>query len=135
MAAVLTPLAIFDHRHNRLPDQVTLPLLWTGLVINCYSVFTSPTMAIIGAAGGYLCIRSIHDIQVVFTDQRGIGLGDAKLLGALGAWLGWHLLPTILVSGSLITLVVYARRRNGMPFGIGLSIAGFLVGMYQVFSL
>ena len=85
---IMAILAVIDHRQNRLPDVLTLPTLWLGLIINIESVFAPLSHAVIGAVCGYTVIRIIHDAEVLIRSRSGIGLGDAKLLAALGAWYG-----------------------------------------------
>ena len=127
-SCVLLFLAIEDHRWNRLPNRVTIPLALTGLLLNSTHTlnplgfqFISFQDSALGAALGYAGVRALHEIQLYRSDRAGIGLGDAKFLAALGAWFGWQSLPVLLVGSSLIMLTVYFRRGN-KPFGVGLSI-------------
>lgn len=129
LLAALVALATVDHRHNRLPDCFTLPLLWLGLFANTYSVFIELSDAVIGAIAGYLCIRIAHDLRVLLSSSPGIGLGDAKLLAALGAWQGWQPLPFIVIVAGVVTLVFYFRRIE-KPFGVGLATA--MIGLCLV---
>ena len=85
---VMAILAVIDHRQNRLPDALTLPTLWLGLIINIESVFVPLPDAVAGAVCGYIVIRIIHDAEVLIRSKSGIGLGDAKMLAAIGAWYG-----------------------------------------------
>ena len=127
-SCVLLSLAIEDHRHNRLPNRLTIPLALTGLLLNSTNTlnqfglhFISFQDSVLGAAIGYAGVRALHEIQLYRSGRTGIGLGDAKFLAALGAWFGWQSLPVLLVGSSLIMLTVYYRRRD-KPFGVGLSI-------------
>ena len=127
-SCVLLSLAIEDHRHNRLPNRLTIPLALTGLLLNWTDTlnqfgfhYISFQDSVLGAAIGYAAVRALHEIQLYRSGRAGIGLGDAKFLAALGAWFGWQSLPFLLVGSSLIMLTAYYRRRD-RPFGVGLSI-------------
>ena len=125
-------LAVIDHRENRLPDAITLPTLWLGLIINIESVFVPLSHAVIGAVYGYTVIRIIHDAEVLIRTQSGIGLGDAKLLAALGAWYGHFALPFLVVGAAILTLLVYLKRPE-KPFGVGLATAATVYGIVNAF--
>lgn len=112
-------LAVLDHHHNWLPDCLTVPLAAFGLMINLHDTLSSFSSALIGMIAGYAAIRILHDLQLLITRRPGIGLGDVKLLAALGAWLGWLALPVLVVGAALIMLVVYFYRLE-KPFGTGL---------------
>ena len=127
-SCVLLSLAIEDHRHNRLPNRLTIPLILAGLLLNGTDTinqigfhYISFQDSALGAAIGYAGVRVLHEIQLYRSGRAGIGLGDAKFLAALGAWFGWQSLSVLLVGASLIMLTVYYRRRD-RPFGVGLSI-------------
>ncbi len=117
-----------------LPDSITLPLLWLGLLFNIYEVFTTLEAAVIGAAAGYLALWSVYWLFKLTTGKEGMGYGDFKLLAALGAWFGWQALPLIIILSSFvgaaigIGLVVAQRqgREVPMPFGPYLAGAGLL---------
>ena len=117
-----------------MPDQVTLPLLWLGLIINTGSTFTSLQSAVLGATLGYLGLWSIYWAFKLITGKEGMGYGDFKFLAALGAWLGWHLLPlTLLIASSLALVaavigITLKRLDSGqtLAFGPYLAIAGYL---------
>ncbi len=85
-----------------LPDQITLPLLWLGLLINISGTFASITDATIGAAAGYLSLWSIYWLFKLITGKEGMGYGDFKLMALFGAWLGWQMLPLIILLSSLV---------------------------------
>ena len=128
VSGVLLSLAIEDHRRNRLPNRVTIPLAISGLLLNSTHTlnqlgfqFISFQDSVLGAAIGYAGVRVLQEIQLYRSGHTGIGLGDAKFLAALGAWFGWQSLPVLLVGSSLIMLTVYFRRRD-KPFGVGLSV-------------
>ena len=141
-SCVLLFLAIEDHRHNRLPNRLTVPLVLTGLLLNSTHTlnqlgfqFISFQDSVLGAAIGYAGVRVLHEIQLYRAGRAGIGLGDAKFLAALGAWFGWQSLPILLVGSSLIMLTVYFRRRD-KPFGVGLSITALgILGIHTFGSV
>ena len=132
LLTALATLAVIDHQHNRLPDRITLPLLWSGLLANAASIFASLPEAVFGAAAGYLSIRVIHDLRVLINGRPGIGLGDAKLFAALGAWYGWQALPAIVVAGATVSLIFYFRRTD-KPFGVGLATASIGISLAEIF--
>jgi len=127
-------LAFIDLDTFYLPDDVTLPLLWTGLIFNVFGVFADLNSAVIGAAGGYLALWSVFWLYKLATGKEGMGYGDFKLLAAIGAWLGWKMLPLVILLSSLvgaaigIALIVFARheRSTPIPFGPYLAIAGLI---------
>ncbi len=130
----LIALTFIDADTTLLPDDITLPLLWFGLLINIGGVFTDIGSATLGAAGGYLVLWSVYWAFKLFTGKEGMGYGDFKLLAAIGAWLGWQLLPlVILLSAAVGTVVgiagiVLKGRDKGakLPFGPYLAAAGFI---------
>jgi len=130
----LIAAAGIDVRTQLLPDQLTLPLLWLGLLIALVPVFVTPAAAIVGAAIGYLSLWSVFWLFKLLTGKEGMGYGDFKLLGALGAWMGaTSLLPIILLSsliGAIIGGVVLAVRGQGrntpIPFGPFIAAAGWV---------
>ena len=133
---ILAYLAYIDLRTFRLPDAITLPLILAGLLFNGISNqgFASFQDAIIGAITGYSSLWLLNYLYRTFKKQHGIGMGDAKLLAALGAWLGWFALPSILLIASLIGLIggfVWLQwnkqnHRSAFPFGPFLAIAGII---------
>jgi leader peptidase (prepilin peptidase)/N-methyltransferase len=135
----LIALAFIDLEHFLLPDQITLPLLAVGLLVNAIGGFTDPLSALIGAVSGYGILWAIYHAHRALTGREGSGYGDFKLLGALGAWLGWKpLLPVILLSSSVgaaigITLILLRRHqlREPLPFGPFLAGAGWLVLLWE----
>ena len=142
VSCVLLSLAIEDHRHNRLPNRLTIPLTISGLLLNSTNTlnqlgfqFISFQDSVLGAAIGYAGVRALHEIQLYRSGRAGIGLGDAKLLSGLGAWFGWNSLPILLVGSSLIMLTVYFRRRD-KPFGVGLGITALgILGIHTFGSV
>jgi leader peptidase (prepilin peptidase) / N-methyltransferase len=141
----LIALTGIDFDHQLLPDSITLPLLWAGLLaaivigpIAQVSLPVSPRDAIIGAAAGYLSLWLVFHTFRLVTGKEGMGYGDFKLFGALGAWLGWKLLPLIIllsaatgaVLGILLIVMRGRDRAAPMPFGPYLAAAGWLAMMY-----
>lgn len=134
----LISLTMIDFKHTLLPDDITLPMLWLGLLISLVPVFVSPSEAIVGAAVGYLSLWSVYHLFKLVTGKEGMGYGDFKLLGLLGAWFGWTSIPMIILLSSVvgavvgITLIaVRGRDRNiPIPFGPYLAAAGWLAMMY-----
>jgi leader peptidase (prepilin peptidase)/N-methyltransferase len=130
----LIALTFIDFDTQLLPDSITLPLLWLGLVFNLQAAFTQLPAAVIGAMAGYLALWSVFWLFKLATGKEGMGYGDFKLLAALGAWLGWAMLPVIILLSSLvgavvgITLIVAARhgRNVPIPFGPYLAAAGVI---------
>ena len=128
----LIALAFIDADTQLLPDDLTLPLLWGGLVANLFGLFVPLASAVIGAAAGYLALWTIYWLFKLIRGKEGMGHGDFKLLGALGAWLGWQVLPVIVLLSSVvgavigITLIVFKGRDNQLPLAFGpyLAIAG-----------
>jgi leader peptidase (prepilin peptidase) / N-methyltransferase len=131
---ILLALTFIDYDTQLLPDQLTLPLLWLGLLTNVMGGFVTPTDAIVGAAAGYGFLWATYWGFKLVTGKEGMGYGDFKLLGAIGAWLGWQVLPaTILVAavvGLLYALATFLTGRRGkaqpIPFGPFLAIAGWV---------
>lgn len=130
----LIALTGIDFDSQLLPDSITLPLLWAGLLVNLFGAFADLQAAVIGAMCGYLALWSVYWAFKLTTGKEGMGYGDFKLLAALGAWLGWEMLPlTILLSSLLgavvgIALIVIAKRGRSVPipFGPYLAVAGLL---------
>jgi leader peptidase (prepilin peptidase)/N-methyltransferase len=132
--AAMIALTFIDFDTQLLPDDITLPLLWAGLLFNVSGTYTDLTSAVIGAAAGYLSLWIVYWLFKLATGKEGMGYGDFKLLAAIGAWLGWKVLPlTILLSsfvGALvgIALIVVAKRGRNIPipFGPYLATAGVI---------
>ena len=131
----LLALAVIDIRLQLLPDILTLPLLWAGLLHHWLLAPWALSDAVLGAMLGYLVLWTFHGIFRLVTGKHGMGHGDFKLMAALGAWLGWSYLPLLLlvaaVCGTLYGLVVQARdpqqRGQAIPFGPWLAMAGWLM--------
>ena len=134
LICALVALAFIDLDTSLLPDCLTQPLLWLGLLVNLGGVFTPLPDALIGAVAGYLLLWAVYWIFKLATGKEGMGYGDFKLLAALGAWLGWQQLPLIILASSLVgaltgvILIVFARhdRRVPIPFGPYLAGGGVL---------
>jgi leader peptidase (prepilin peptidase)/N-methyltransferase len=138
LTAVLIVLTAIDLDHQLLPDSLTLPLLWVGLLINITGTFTSLESALLGAVFGYLSLWSVYWLFKIITGKEGMGYGDFKLLAALGAWFGLAALPTIVLLSSLVgatlglTLILTGQqtRETPMPFGPFLAGAGLIHLLY-----
>jgi leader peptidase (prepilin peptidase)/N-methyltransferase len=130
----LVALTVIDFDTQLLPDSITLPLMWLGLVLNYFGVLTGFESAFWGAVAGYLSLWSVYWLFKLVTGKEGMGHGDFKLLAALGAWLGWQLLPAVVLLSSLVGAVVgislMVFRKHGrevpIPFGPYLAAAGVL---------
>jgi len=130
----LVALTMIDFDHQLLPDSITLPLLWLGLLVNSFGVLVPLADAVWGAALGYLSLWSVYWAFRLLTGKEGMGFGDFKLLAALGAWLGWQALPLVIILSSLVGAVVgvalifaLGRDRNvPIPFGPYLAAAGWI---------
>jgi leader peptidase (prepilin peptidase)/N-methyltransferase len=133
----LIALTAIDIDTQLLPDDITLPLIWLGLLVNLNGGFTSLPSAVIGAVFGYLSLWAVYWLFKIATGKEGMGYGDFKLLAAIGAWLGWKMLPVVILLSSLvgaivgIALIVFTRhgRNTPIPFGPYLAAAG-LIGMF-----
>lgn len=130
----LLALTMIDFDHQLLPDQITLPLLWAGLLVNYAGIFTDLESAVLGAVTGYLVLWTVYWIFKLATGRDGMGYGDFKLLAALGAWLGWQVIPMILLLSSFvgavfgIAAIVFGNRERSkpIPFGPYLATAGWI---------
>lgn len=126
----LIALAFIDLDTQLLPDGMTLPLLWIGLVFNLDATFAPIDAAVIGAMVGYLSLWSIYWVFRLATGKEGMGFGDFKLLAALGAWFGWQALPAIILLASAvgatvgIAMILFARHKRGTPIPFGPYLAG-----------
>lgn len=133
----LLALAVIDLRTQLLPDNITLPFLWLGMLVNCLDGFAPPVDAIIGAIAGYLSLWLVYHGFRLLTGKEGMGYGDFKLLALFGAWLGWQQLPLIILLSSLVgatvgAVLILSRRMprdRAMPFGPFLAGAGWLALM------
>ena len=134
----LLAMSMIDIDHQILPDDMTLPLLWLGLLLNTQGLFTSLEHAVWGAIAGYLSLWSVYWLFKLVTGKEGMGYGDFKLLAALGAWMGWQYLPMIILLSSLvgavigIAMIIFMGRDRSIPipFGPYLAAAG-LIALFQ----
>jgi leader peptidase (prepilin peptidase)/N-methyltransferase len=127
---------VIDIDHQLLPDNITLPLLWLGLLLSMtdYGTGVSTTDAVLGAALGYMSLWTVYKALKILTGREGMGYGDFKLLAAIGAWLGWQQLLSVIILSSLtgaiigITLALFAGRDKNIPMSFGpyLATAGFI---------
>jgi len=130
----LVALTFIDFDTQFLPDNITLPLLWAGLLVNLWGFFPQVSLreAVVGAVGGYLSLWTIYWLFKILRGKEGMGYGDFKLLAALGAWLGWKMLLPIVALSSLagavigVGLMVFRKRDQDLPLAFGpyLAIAG-----------
>lgn len=134
---LLIAMALIDFDTRLLPDNLTLPLLWLGLLFNSSSGFVDLQSAVIGAAAGYLILWSIYWGFKLLTGKEGMGYGDFKLLAALGAWLGWQALPMVILISSVVgillggTVLLIRKSREPIPFGPFLAIAGWVALVWR----
>lgn len=125
-------LTFIDFDHQILPDDITLPILWLGIICNIFSLFTDIYSSLFGAIFGYGVLWLIFMLYKMLTGKEGMGYGDFKLLAMIGAWLGWQMLPLIILISSIlgatigVLLIVYAKHGKNIPipFGPYLAIAG-----------
>lgn len=130
MIWALLALTAIDFDTQMLPDDLTLPLLWTGLLFNLFGAFTDLSNAVLGAAIGYLTLWSVYWLFKLATGKEGMGYGDFKLLAAIGAWLGWQMLPLVILLSSLvgaivgITMIMAFKHGRNIPIPFGPYLAG-----------
>jgi leader peptidase (prepilin peptidase)/N-methyltransferase len=130
----LVCLTLIDFDHMLLPDQIVMPLLWLGLLVNINGTFVSLNDAVIGAAIGYLSLFSVFWLFKLLTGKEGMGYGDFKLFALFGAWIGWQLLPILILMASVVGAVIGIslmlfknhKREQAIPFGPYLAIAGWI---------
>jgi len=131
---ILIALTLIDLKKQLLPDDITLPLLWAGIFLSFFDIFTDLTSSVIGAMAGYLILWSVYQLFKLLTKKEGMGFGDFKLLAALGAWAGFSYLPQIIlvssVAGSIagisMLLIGKTKQQQPIPFGPYLAIAGWI---------
>ena len=134
----LVALTMIDIDHQLLPDDITLPLMWLGLLFNVFEVFTTLQSAVVGAMMGYMTLWTVYWLFKLATGKEGMGFGDFKLLAALGAWLGWDVLPMIILLsasvGAILGIFIMWLQQRGkdipMPFGPFLAIAGWIAFLW-----
>lgn len=141
----LIALSGIDIKTQLLPDDLTFPFLWLGIIFNLFSAYTDLTSSVLGAIFGYLALWSVFHLFKLITGKEGMGYGDFKLLAALGAWLGWQSLPLIILLSSAVGAVIgifmivskLQERSQPIPFGPYLAVAGWIAMLYgdQLISL
>lgn len=130
----LISLSFIDIDHQLLPDSITLPLVWLGLFLSIFAVYTDTESSIIGAIAGYLSLWTVYQLFKLATGKEGMGYGDFKLLALFGAWLGWQYIILIILLSSLvgavigIAMVLLTKKDHNIPipFGPYLAAAGWL---------
>ncbi len=134
----LIALTFIDFDTQLLPDDITLPLLWLGLLLNLSNGFTDINSAVIGAMAGYMLLWAVYWLFKLVTGKEGMGYGDFKLLAAIGAWFGWQLLPAVILLSSVvgsvigIALILFKgkTRQTAIPFGPFLALGGIAALFY-----
>jgi leader peptidase (prepilin peptidase) / N-methyltransferase len=134
----LVAMTLIDLDEYLLPDDLTLPLIWIGLIANSFALFTSLENAVFGAIAGYLSLWSIFWLFKLLTGKEGMGYGDFKLLAAIGAFLGWKSLPVVILLSSAVgavvgiaLIVILGRDKNiPIPFGPYLAAAGWIAALW-----
>ena len=134
----LIALSGIDIKTQYLPDNMTLPLLWLGIILNIFSTYTDLTSSVLGAIFGYISLWLVFHIFKLVTGKEGMGYGDFKLLAALGAWMGWQLLPLIILLSSAVGAIIgitmimtkLQERSKPIPFGPYLAVAGWIAMLY-----
>ena len=130
----LIAMAMIDLHKMILPDDLTLPVLWLGLLLSLFNIFTDPVSSIIGAVAGYMILWMVYQTFKLLTGKEGMGYGDFKLLALFGAWFGWEQLPLVIilssatgaVIGITMMLIKKHQREQPIPFGPYLAIAGWI---------
>ena len=134
----LIAMSFIDIDHQLLPDNITLPWLWLGLLLSLFPIFVDTHTSLIGAAAGYLSLWGIFWLFKLVTGKEGMGYGDFKLLALLGAWMGWQLLPVVILLSSVVgavigiaMMVILGRDKNiPIPFGPYLAAAGWIAMLW-----
>jgi len=145
LSCTLVAISLIDIDHQIIPDSIVIPLMWVGLAMSLFyplagadTLFIAPQDAIVGALAGYLSLWSVYQLFKLITGKEGMGYGDFKLLAALGAWLGWQALPTIILMSAVvgavigIALIIFRGRDRQIPipFGPYLAAAGWIVMLW-----
>ena len=131
---ILVALTMIDIHKQLLPDNLTLPLLWLGMILALFDTYTSLQSSVTGAIAGYLVLWTVFQVFKLATGKEGMGFGDFKLLAALGAWMGWAMLPQIVLLSSIVGAIIGSimlvtgktRSQQPIPFGPYLAIAGWI---------
>jgi leader peptidase (prepilin peptidase)/N-methyltransferase len=127
--------SIIDADYKILPDQLSLTLLWLGLLVNSFSMFSSLSLAVFGASAGYMLLFFVFNLYKLLTKKEGLGHGDFKLLAAIGAWLGLGAVPIVLLIASVSACIVIGSKlllsktsmQEQFAFGPFLAFAGWLL--------
>ena len=130
----LIALSFIDIDHQLLPDDITLPILWLGLLCNLFAIFTDVYSSLIGAMAGYIILWLVYISFKIVTGKEGMGHGDFKLLALLGAWMGWEILPLTIILSSFcgaiigVSMILFGDhdRKQAIPFGPYLAMAGWI---------
>ena len=145
LSCALVAISLIDADHQIIPDSIAIPLLWVGLIMSLFhplagtdTLFIAPQDAVVGAVAGYLSLWSVYQLFKLITGKEGMGYGDFKLLAALGAWLGWQALPTIILMSAVvgaiigIVLIIFRGRDRQIPipFGPYLAAAGWITMLW-----
>ena len=133
-ASSLIALAFIDQKEGYIVDEITIPLIWAGLLLNCFGTIVEAEQAILGAILGYASFFFLNQLFKLVRGRHGLGQGDMKLLAAIGAWLGWEVLPALVLIASLSGLIFYCAARmrqryalsDAIPFGPYLAFSGIL---------
>ena len=131
---ILIALTLIDLKEQLLPDNITLPLLWLGILLSMFELFTDLKSSVIGAIAGYMILWSVFQLFKLLTRKEGMGFGDFKLLAALGAWTGYSFLPQIILVSSVvgsvsgISMLIFGKtgKQQPIPFGPYLAVAGWI---------
>lgn len=134
LTCVLIVQSGIDLKHKIIPDEITMPTLWIGIFISIWSIYVTSEDAIIGAIAGYTILWVVYWVFYWITKKEGMGYGDFKLLAMLGAWLGWQVLPLIVLCSSIVGSIVgiaallfmHKKRNFRIPFGPFLALAGWI---------
>ncbi|TCV83000.1 prepilin peptidase [Sulfurirhabdus autotrophica] len=127
---VLIALTFIDFDTQLLPDSITLPMIWAGLLLNLWNIYVPLSAAVIGAVAGYLSLWSVYWLFKLATGKEGMGFGDFKLLALIGAWLGWQMLPLVILLSSVvgavvgISLILFTKHGRNIPIPFGPYLAG-----------
>jgi leader peptidase (prepilin peptidase)/N-methyltransferase len=145
LSFALVAISLIDADHQIIPDSIVIPLMWVGLIMSLFhpltgadTLFIAPQDAVVGAVAGYLSLWSVYQLFKLVTGKEGMGYGDFKLLAALGAWLGWQALPTIILMSAVvgaiigILLIIFRGRDRQIPipFGPYLAAAGWITMLW-----
>lgn len=126
----LIALTFIDFDTQLLPDSITLPMIWAGLLLNLWNVYVPLSVAVIGAVAGYLSLWSVYWLFKLATGKEGMGFGDFKLLALIGAWLGWQMLPLVILLSSVVgavvgvSLILFTKHGRNIPIPFGPYLAG-----------